>query len=494
MKSKELRNIKKTTSKRRVLFINLRKTSAGVNTPHMGLALLAAILKKRGHEVLIVDYQLVHNAPGIEHFIEEFNPDIIGMSIYTANVLEADSMIERINKKFPKIPIIVGGPHATLYSENLKMKNQDKIDYVVAGEAELIIIEIIEKAKKEKKYKIAISKEVLDPNDAPFPDYKVFYGWQHIRAYPIMTSRGCPFRCSFCPVASLSQRKWRPRTPEQCIEEIEKAKKELNPNLHILVQDDHPLVDKDRFYQFLKLYIDHKINMRMDILNTRADSIDEKLIILLKKAGCSSIGIGVEHVHPEVFKLINKGESLEQIEHAANLLKKHKMLGSFSFIIGLPGDNLERIKENIKFVRRFRPDSVYWNMLIPYEKTQVREWFKEHGRLYNEIGHTSLVDTDFMCDEPCVETSDFTKGERIKAHFIYLFGTIDDRLKIRKIFRILKIAKKYNLYTEFFYWLPRGIIKSFKRKIELLQKAHAYSHREGINGLIKRSIFLLKGK
>ncbi len=495
MRSKELRNIKLNKKKvKRVLFINLRKTSAGVNTPHMGLAILATILKKRGHDILVIDQQLIHNLPPINSFIDKFKPDVIGVSIYTANVPEVDHLIGIIEKEYPSIPLIVGGPHGTLYYDNMHLKNEKFIDYILIGEAELTIISTIEKAKKEKRFKLIKTKEIVDINDLPFPDYKVFYGWKNIRAYPIMTSRGCPYRCSFCPVASLSTRKWRSRDPEKCIEELELAKKELSPHLRVLVQDDNPLVDKKRFYHFLKMYINKKINMRIDVLNIRADSINEKLISFFKKIGCDSIGVGVEHAHPKVFEKINKGETLEQIEKAAALLKKHKMLGSFSFIIGLPGDNLERIKENIKLVKKFKPDSVYWNMLVPYEKTQVRKWFLEHGKVYNEIGHTSLVDTDFICDEPCVESPDFTKEERKKAHYLYLFGTIDDRLKIIKIFRILKIVKKYNLYREFIYWFPRGLIKSLKRKIELIKKAHSYSHREGLIKTIKRALFLVRGK
>lgn len=430
--------------------------------------------------------------PPIEFFIKKFNPDVIGISIYTANVPEADSMIDKISKSFPNIPIIVGGPHPTLYHDKMQMKHEKEIDYKVVGEAEVTIINAVERAKKEKKAKVISTKEIVDPCDVPYPDYKSFYKWEYIRGYPIMTSRGCPYRCSFCPVMAISGGKWRPRKPEDCIKELELAKKSLNKHLRILIQDDNPLVDKERFYEFLELYISHKIDMRLSILNTRADSIDEKLLVLLKKAGADPIGIGVEHAHPEVFKMINKGESLQQIADAAKLLNKYKMLGSFAFIIGLPGDNLERIKASINFTRKFKPDSIFWNSVMPYEHTQIREWYKKNGRLYNEVGHTSLRDNDFRPDEPVVETDDFTKWERKKAFYMCLFETVDERLKISKLPQIFAEASRYGLYRDFFYWLPRGIIKSIKKEIELLQKAHAYYKREGFRELVKRVDFLLK--
>ena len=493
MKSKELKKIKKVLEKKkkRILFINPRRSTTTSRSPHMGIAILASILKKRGHDAFVVDYNLIPNANPISYFINKFNPDIIGISIYTANTKEANQIIESINKTNSSLPIIVGGSHPTLYSK--EMQEDNRIDYISVGESELIIIEVVEKAKKEKKPIIIIPKEIVDPNDIPYPDYKTFYGWRHIRGYPIMTSRGCPYRCSFCPVMTLSAKKWRPRDPEDCIKELERAKKELNPHLHVFVQDDNPLVIPERFYRFLKIYV-KKIKMRIAITNMRADDVNDRLLILLKKANCDSVGIAVEHAHPEVFNKINKGETLETIEKAAKVVKKHKMLLSFCFIIGLPGDNLKRIKESIKFANKYNPDTIYWNMVIPYRSTAIRGWFEKYGKIYDEIGKTSLADGDFRCEEPCVETPDFTMHDRKKAHYMCLLRTIDDRLSMGKIISIYKEVVKYDLLRDFFYWLPRGIMKSFKRKIELIKKAHSYSHREGFKNLVKRVLFLVRGK
>jgi radical SAM superfamily enzyme YgiQ (UPF0313 family) len=491
MKSKDLRNIKKIAKKKRkkILFVNPKRGTVVSRVPHMGIAILASILKKRGHEVYVVDYNLIPNAPHISFFINRFKPDVIGVSIYTANTKEADKIIEVVNRITPKIPLLVGGPHPTLYyDETAKDK---RIDYILTGESELIIIDVVENAKKEKNPRIIQTKEIVEPDDVPYPEYKVFYKWEYIRGYSIMTSRGCPYRCSFCPVISISGKFWRKREPENCIKEIEYAMKTISPNLHILIQDDNPLVDKERFYKFLRLYAE-RVKLRLSVTNIRADDVSDELLMLLKKANCNEIGLGVEHAHPEVFKMINKGESLEKIENAAKLVNKHKMLLSLCFVIGLPGDNLERIKASIRFAQKLKPDSIYWNTVMPYRSTQVREWFEKHGKLYNEIGHTSLAEGDFRANEPVVETPDFTREERIKAHYMCLFETLDGKLKLSKLPQIFAEASKYGLYREFFYWLPRGIIKSFKNKARLLRKAHAYSKREGIGEMLKRATFLLK--
>ena len=208
---KNLKNLKKTKNIKRILLANPRRITCSVNIPHMGLAILASILKKRGHEVLVIDYQLIHTAPDISFFINKFKPDVVGVSIVTANTNEAKELIQNIRKINKKIPLLVGGPHATLYPENLeKDKN---IDYIVLGEAEPVIVELIEKAKKENKPKIIPQKEIVDPNKVPYADYKAFYRWKEIRSYPIMTSRGCPYNCSFCPVAHVGQKKMETKRP-----------------------------------------------------------------------------------------------------------------------------------------------------------------------------------------------------------------------------------------------------------------------------------------
>ncbi len=489
MKSTDLKMLEKVekASQKRILFVNSRKKTSMVNIPHMGLAILASILKKRGHEVLIVDYQLVHNAPPVDFFINKFGPDVIGLSIYTANFNEAEAIKKIIIKAAPSTPLLIGGPHPTLYFE--EMSRDKSIDYIFVGEAELSIIDVVENATKQKDARIISSKEVVDLNDLPYPDYGLFYQYKFIRSYPIMTSRGCPYNCSFCPVMSISFKKWRMRDPEDCIREIEAARETISRHLHILVQDDNPLIDKERFYKFLEMYAE-RIRLRLSVTNIRADTVTDRLLILLKKANCDSVGLGVEHAHPDVFSRINKGESLEQIANAARLIKKYGMSLSFCFVIGLPGDTLERTKYSVRFAEKFKPDYIYWNMVMPYKGTQIRKWFEEHGRLHNEIGSTSFNNDDFRCDEPVVESEDFSAEERKKAHYMCLFKTIDTRLNPIKLPQIAGIAIKYGLYWDFFYWLPRGVIKSIRVNLKMLQKARAYYKREGLRETIRRIIFI----
>jgi radical SAM superfamily enzyme YgiQ (UPF0313 family) len=473
MKSSELKNIAPAAKKKKILLINPKRRNVRFTFPHNGLATLAAILKKRGHDVLVVDYAFLFEdqKTDISFFINKFKPDIIGISIYTPNANEGNEILSRVYEISPETPLMVGGPHATLYTH--LFEKDKRIDYIFRGEAELAIIKIVESAKKEKSPKIVESKEIV-------------YKWQSMTNYPIMTSRGCPNQCSFCASAGLSYRRWRPREPEACIRELELAQKDISPNLKFIVFDDNPTVDKKRFCKFLDLY-SKKIKAELVIVNTRADGIDDTLLGLLKKCRVGLILIGVEHAHPEVFKLINKGETLEQIEKACKLVKKYKLRLAISFIIGLPGDNLERMRVCIEFAKRVKADQYSINQICPYRYSRARQWFEENNaKLYNEVGYDAQPLTRFECETPIVETPDFTRKEREKAFYMFLFGVADQRLKLKELPKILSIAKKYSLYPEFFSWLPYGILTELKTQRKLIEGALSIYRNYGFVYLIKR--------
>src|SRR3989344_5233817 len=324
MKSEDLRNIKKVSKEKRkkVLLVSCaRPTYMTGLMPHVGLGVLSGILTKRGHEVLVADYLLSEDAPSIAHFINNFKPDIIGFSAYSWSMEKVKEKISEARKVLDKIPIIIGGPHASMIPQDLL--NDKRIDYIVLREGELVIIDLVENGKRQKAPKIIEAKEFVNLNDVPLPNYKTFYKWESVTSYPIYTSKGCPYNCSYCSADVLGKRIWRKKSPEKCIQELKEAKKIFKKDFRVFVIDDEPMIDKKNFIEFLKLYLKSKLGMRLDVYNVRADNVTEELLILLKKCGSTSFSIAVEHVDKEVMDLVNKRESLEDIEKAIRLVKKH---------------------------------------------------------------------------------------------------------------------------------------------------------------------------
>jgi anaerobic magnesium-protoporphyrin IX monomethyl ester cyclase len=467
------------SSKKKILLFNAKREKCDSNSPHLGLAMLAGVLKQNNHDVLIVDYQFKQDAPSPESFVAKFKPDIIGLTLYTATMKEADKIIAQISDF--NIPIMVGGPHATIYYEELV----DKVDYVVVGEAENVIEDLVQSAELQSTGKV-IFTEPPDPKELPYPDFTVFIGYEDIYIYPLLTSRGCPYNCSFCAVHIVSTKKWRPRLPEECIKELNNARKYLKNLDSVIIYDDNPMFRKKHIKKFLKLYIESEINLPLTVINTRADSIDSEMIEQLKKAKSPSIGIGVESADPEIFNKICKGETLEDVERAAKLIKKHKIQLALCFVIGLEGDSYEKTKSSIEFAKRIKPDHIYWNMITPFKGTKIREWYDDHGRVFDLVNHSSYVDGDFMCEEPCAETPEFTVEERKKAYILAIIKTNDTRLKLRDIPRLFKFIKEYGFYKEFIYWIPKKIMQNIKRPFKMLRLAMNMYSEVGLKGLIKR--------
>jgi len=432
---------------KKVLLVNPKRESVIVlGLPHLGLALLAAVLRNNGHKVLVVDYLLSPNTPPVTHFLSNFSPDIVGISTHTAIVSKVFRLISEVCDYNPIIPIIVGGPHATLYPDDFL--RDGRVSYIMRGESEEKIGEIISNAVKEKTPKI-IDCQPIDVKKLPFPDFTCFYGFENIRDYPFSTSRGCPYQCSFCAVFSLSSRTYRCREIGACCEEIINARM-LLPNLKgVSVIDDNPAALKDRFHIFLLQYI-KKIDLPLGFSYIRADSIDDELLTLIKKAKTKSVCIAVEHAHPEVYKHINKGEELSDIIKAAHLIREHGLGLELCFIIGLPYDTFERTKCSVKLAKRLHAGTIFWNMLVPYKGTAVREWFFKNGKLFGENDRTSYVDYSCFCDEPAVETKDMTAQDRKKAYFYAMLETNNYVLRIKDIPkdipRLFITAHRYGLY------------------------------------------------
>lgn len=427
---------------KKVLFIQPWLRTVASYTPHVGLGMLARVLKDAGHDVLVLD--MVIDKTPVKEVVEVFDPDVIGITVYTPVAKEAYRIADEV-LGIKKVPLIAGGPHTKFYYPELI--KDGRFSYIIQGEAENVIVDVVERAIIQKPE--VISSPLPDVTKLPFPDFTAFHNYRNIEAYPLLTSRGCPFECSFCEVYALTSRKWRYRSSEQCIEELKTAVKTFPHLWKIDIPDDCPTGSLKHFKDFLNMYLESGINLPLVVSNLRADRLDEEVLELLKKTGADSLCVAAEHGHPEVFNMINKGETLEEIKAAARMIKKAGLRLGMCFIIGLPGDSLERIQYSINMAKELKVDYCYWNMIIPHKGTQVRDWFDKNGKLYDEVGTTSLKGHSFVCDDPVVETKDFTREERKQAYFLSMLRTNSYRLKILEIPLLLRYVYKYGYYRYF---------------------------------------------
>jgi len=267
---------------------------------------------------------------------------------------------------------------------------------------------------------VSAPREYIENVDSlPFPSFEAIrnYDYTDFR-YPMITSRGCPYPCTYCCVGVVSSKKWRARSPENIIEEIKAAKARFNMDKFEILDDNFTL-NVDRAKKFCRLLLDNKLNLSWWCHNgIRADKIDLELAKLMKESGCTSVALGVESGDEKIFDSIKKGEKLEAIVNAVKMIKQAGMKAVGYFIIGLPGDTLEGIKKTIKFQQSLGLDHFTYGVLNPYPYTEVYDVIKKEGKMLLDIKDASHFAADLRIP---FEMPAFPKADMERAYYLSKF-------------------------------------------------------------------------
>jgi hypothetical protein len=242
-------------------------------------------------------------------------------------------------------------------------------------------------------------------------------------------------------VKNIASRKIRPRPLDVCLDEIARNVAQL-PGVHtIRILDDCPTFDRSRFKDFLRQYLARGLAPRISVDNMRADSVDEELLDLLRACRTPSVCIAVESGNPEV----DKGETLEKIESAARLIKKKRIPLQLCFVVGLPGATFTTEMDSLRLAKALKPEMIYWNMFQPYPGAKAREWFLEHGTIFEERDNFSLIDHNLNFTQPPTETPEFPRQERVRAWVKCVLETGSFLVTPRVLARAVRLAVRYKL-------------------------------------------------
>ena len=345
-------------------------------TPPLGIGYLASYLKSKHIECTIVD-GLNLGLDNKEIVKQVKHVQIVGISVLSYYFLKAIDLSKRL-KKVGKI-VIIGGPHASTLPKLTLVKTN--ADYIVVGEGEETLFKLVElickgTSKKDIQIPGVISRYTKKFIDAPFvadlssipmPDWdqidprfyqKAPHGGvvKYFPIAPIMTTRGCPYECKFCASPLLWKRRLRYRNPKEVVDEIEYLVNEKGIK-EIQMEDDNFTLKRDHAEGVCKEILRRKINVAWSTPNgIRADRVDEKLLKLMKKAGCYAVAFGIESGNQEILANIHKLESLETIEKAVRLAHKVGLVTQGFFIFGLPGETKDTIRNTINFAKRIPLD------------------------------------------------------------------------------------------------------------------------------------------
>lgn len=398
------------------------------------MAYLASTLKEAGYQTLILDinrYPLSDRK--LTQRVLDYSPRVIGISVKTATANSGGYIASLLSPVCPDA-VVAGGPHLTLCAESY-MNDFPVFNYGVMGEGEKHLVELVDRLSSNTAveginglvYRVDGRVQINrwcppdDLDDLPLPDFDSIEGfdWEDFR-YPILTSRGCPFRCIYCCVNKLTgSRKWRSRSVKNVVDELEHIAQTKRIK-SFEVWDDNFTLNIKRAKEICREIIDRKLNLSWYCHNgIRADRTDRELAILMKRAGCTSVAFGIESGNPETFDSIKKGEPLSAVIKAVKLVNEVGIKAVGYFIIGLPGDTLDKFIETVRFQRSLKLDHYTYGMLIPYPKTEVWDIVKTRGKFFCEITSTQHFSNDIV--PISFEMPDFPKQDMVRAFYISKF-------------------------------------------------------------------------
>jgi anaerobic magnesium-protoporphyrin IX monomethyl ester cyclase len=365
----------------KVLLVDPAGASYGLSP---ALAIIGAFLKSEGIEVKGLDLNNLHISLAEEvaqQKISKFQPDLIGYSILYTNYRWLQNHLKRLRQYFSG-PVMVGGPQVILEGKDL-FASMPEVDIACVGEGEYAIWEVVKCLERgrslqevhgilfrsgDQLVETPARRPVENLDELPFPDFEIFET-RDLPYYPILTSRGCPFRCKYCFRSVKGD--WRPRSPDNVVAEMEHAITTYRFN-QMVIHDDSFNVDLKRVLKICDLMMEREIRIPWKCAGIRANRVTDEVCKRMKAAGCVGVAVGIESLDPEVFESIDKRESLPSILEGINILRRNGLKVVGYFIIGLPGDNYQKTMETFKKAKKI-VDEQSWTLLLPIPGTPLWE-------------------------------------------------------------------------------------------------------------------------
>ncbi len=451
----------------------------------LGLAYVAAALEKAGHEVRIIDcvaegWKSTHAQDGKKYAgisfdelhdrIKKISPDAVGITTFTSQKRSALQSAKAAKDADKKIIVFLGGPHISVRPEDcLSDRN---VDFVVMGEGEISTVEAINALQdgkslskikgtgfkendrlvmNERRQLIENLDELPLPARHLLPMEKYFAAARSMQTARVsdkkwasmITSRGCPYNCIFCSIHLSMGRKWRARSPENIIAEIEELVSRYGVE-QVNFEDDNMSLNRERMEKICGMIIGKKIKIEWNCPNgLRADTLDEPLLMKMKEAGCTDIFVAAESgVQEVVDKIVGKGLDLKKVENAVVLCRKVGISVGVFFVLGLPGETKEDMKKTIEFGRKLRrlgASTCSFFVANPFYGTRLHQLARESGYLTRDDG--ADIENGFLNLDAMIRTPQFAP-EDVKGLREQAMGE-QDASAIMQVFKNPRMAKYY---------------------------------------------------
>ena len=362
----------------------------------IGLAYLAAVIEKAGYDLALIDCQALQlNHKMLGEKFASFKPDVVGITSVTPFVDSTILAARAAKETCPDTPVVLGGPHATFMDAQL-LSQHPEVDIIVRGEGEETFLNLLHNIsesedlldvsgisfRKNGKVTRTPDRPFIQNLDAlPYPAYHYFalekYQFFGRRILPILTSRGCPFQCSYCVSSRMIGAAFRPRDPIKVADELEWLKNSQNAGTFSFY-DDAFTYDPGRAVKICEEIKKRRIGIPWDC-QTRVDRISREVLEKMKAADCQLVSFGAESGCQKILDAVNKKTTVEQNEKAIKLAKDVGLSVAMSVVIGYPGETPESLQQTLGFIRRAKPDYVYLCIATPYPGTSMRSTLENLG-------------------------------------------------------------------------------------------------------------------
>ncbi|MBI5872377.1 cobalamin B12-binding domain-containing protein [archaeon] len=377
--------------------------------PPLGILYLGTVLKENGYEVSLLDAEVQElKYEEVLEWVKKEDPDVLGFTCFTPNFIHTANIAKEVRKQFPHIKIVFGGPQVT-FAPNETLRNYKFVDVVVRGEAEETILELLEVFKGRKKLKKVdgISfrnngeivhtpqrKADTDLDKIPFPDRTLLpevYDNQmggisfSTGKYAItLSSRGCPFSCTFCSATAFRNRVCTFRSPENFVDELEFLASCGYRDIGI-VDDSFTLISK-RVEKICDLIIKRKLDFNW-LCESRVDQSSYETFKKMKKAGCEIVYLGIESANQRILDYYNKKITPQQSMDSVKAAKRAGLDVVGSFIVGAPIETKGEIINTVKFIKKLpltvpqvnplevrSPGIALWDILTAQNPSLKKYW------------------------------------------------------------------------------------------------------------------------
>lgn len=410
---------------RRIVFIEPKSPDSHIFSiyplPRLGSVILGTMLKKAGHDVSV--------------FVEEIQPidlqelcdvDIVGITTTTSTAPRAYAYADLARNM--KKTVVLGGPHVTYQPQEALLH----ADCVVLGEAEKVVLELFERLSRDEPISDIpgvvtrdnvqpssnqMAPKPLDLDALPIPDLSLISGFDSKNRVfrrvvaPIQASRGCPYDCAFCSVTGMFGRRFRFRSVDNVMEEL---KRHNQRRLQVFFYDDNLAANPTWFAELLERMSREKQPFRWSAQVRVEVARDRELLVLMKRAGCTALFIGVESFNAATLKAMNKQQTPDEITEAMARFRKHRLKVHGMFVLGMDTDTPESIRKTVRWAKRARFSSVQFLILTPLPGTRTFAELARQNRLL--FDDWSLYDAHHVTFQPAQMSPAELQSLQLEAH------------------------------------------------------------------------------